>query len=220
MNTFLASSGLKTWLASNTKYMMIAGVYYPNSDDRATYDWVHDWATKNTQGLPEYGHGRGWVIAFLYWKKSDGTIITKTSNYGKAILSHSRKISDSDNLKEWADSTFIGYERNTEITTIISPSITKFGSSLPSITIVSKTGKEFVCTQDNAVTYTPEERIDKVTTDDFRFGIWYYNARQLKEYADTNNIPVFLEFSSANCEPCKDFKQNTFNNSNFQSAVK
>ena len=59
-----------------------------------------------------------------------------------------------------------------------------------------------------------------MTTDDFRFGIWYYNARQLKEYADTNNIPVFLEFSSANCEPCKDFKQNTFNNSNFQSAVK
>jgi predicted transcriptional regulator len=118
------------------------------------------------------------------------------------------------------DSTFAGYERNTEITTIIDPSITKFGSDLTSITIVSKTGKEFVCTQDNTVTYTPEERIDKVTTDDFRFGTWYYNAKQLKEYADTNNIPVFLEFSSANCEPCKDFKQNTFNNASFQSAVK
>jgi hypothetical protein len=48
MNTFLASSDLQEWLSTNTKYMMIAGVYYPNRNDRATYDWIHDWATKNT----------------------------------------------------------------------------------------------------------------------------------------------------------------------------
>ncbi len=115
---------------------------------------------------------------------------------------------------------FAGYERNTEISVTINPQITKFGSDLSAITIVSKTGTEFTCTKDNETTYQPKVRIDYDTVSGFRFGTWYYNAKQLKEYADSNNIPVFLEFSSATCEPCRDFKENTFNNQQFQTEMK
>ena len=209
LESMMEGSDFKNWLASNTKYMLIQGNYY-NDNNRSDWDWVQKWAESNIDDYPQGTHL--YAGMFFYWKKSDGTKSTLGRPGSNAY--------PFDKFKSNIEKTFTGYERNTEISTIINPSITKFGSSLSSITIVSKTGKEFICTQDNTVTYEPEVKIDYDTTNDFRFGIWYYNAKQVKAYADQYHIPVFLEFSSATCEPCKDFKENTFKNKEFQTAIK
>jgi len=43
---------------------------------------------------------------------------------------------------------------------------------------------------------------------------------QLRTYADLTHIPVFVEYSSAGCDPCVYFKKNVYNNTDFQDWVK
>lgn len=195
--------------------MVVEGYLYVDEKgeelDAKNWEWVIRWDQKNNiKGIPSSGSIAYATMAF-YWKKDDGSVSSKGLNYADP---------DFNEFKSCIDEVFSGYERNTEMSVTINPEITKFGSDLSAITIVSKTGTEFTCTKDNETTYQPKVRIDYDTVSGFRFGIWYYNAKQLKEYADSNNIPVFLEFSSATCEPCQDFKENTFNNQEFQTAMK
>ena len=58
-------------------------------------------------------------------------------------------------------------------------------------------------------------QVDHYTVDDFRYGQWYYNAQQLKAFADAHHIPVLIEIGSKNCGPCEDFLADVYNNSTF-----
>lgn len=212
LEKFLHGDTFRQWLENNDKYMVVNA--WDDSETCSASGW--NCLKQLRYSLVKHRTGTFRADIFYYWKKADGTEVSKDFNgaiFPKASLMY-------DDFVKYIDETFAGYEKSTEITTTINPSITKFGSSLTSITIVSKTGTEFTCTNEPEIDYEPEVRIDRDTTTDFRFGIWYYNAQQLKAYADQHHIPVFLEFSSATCEPCKDFKQNTFNNQDFQTAIK
>lgn len=96
--------------------------------------------------------------------------------------------------------------------------ITTFGKN-GSCTYVSSSGRSFVCNNTSYIEYVPEARVDNYETEDFRYGIWYYNAQEVREFADKHNIPVLIEYSSVGCNPCIYFKRNVFNNSDFQAWV-
>jgi len=55
-------------------------------------------------------------------------------------------------------------------------------------------------------------KVDKTTTTNFKFGTWYRNAKQLVAAANAAGVPVLAEFGSIGCDPCIDFRKNTFNN--------
>ena len=99
---------------------------------------------------------------------------------------------------------------------VIRPEITTFGrGDGVQVIYVSSSGKEHICVNDSIV-YIPEPRVDHYTTSGFKYGIWYHNIKELKAFADDNHLPLLLEFGSKGCDPCKDFKKNTFNNKIFQ----
>jgi len=76
---------------------------------------------------------------------------------------------------------------------------------------MSSTGNEYLC-ENNTITKLPTFRVDMRTDSDFKYGIWYYNAKQLKEFADKNYLPVLVEFGAKSCDPCQDFSRNTYRN--------
>ena len=84
----------------------------------------------------------------------------------------------------------------------------------------SKTGKMTAVLPTGGIEYSASVQVNKETVTNFKYGTWYYNASQLKEYADRRHIPVFIEYSSAGCEPCRYFKQHIYDNADFQSWVK
>ncbi len=69
-----------------------------------------------------------------------------------------------------------------------------------------------------SIIYEQTVQVDRLTVDDFRYNQWYYNAEQLRKYADQNYLPVLVEFGSKNCGPCEDFSA-IFNNKEFQQLV-
>lgn len=79
---------------------------------------------------------------------------------------------------------------------------------------MSSTGKEYKCSNDS-IDYSPETKVDKSTTSDFKFGTWYGNARELVAAADSAHVPVLAEFGSVGCDPCVNFRKKTFNNPDF-----
>jgi hypothetical protein len=97
----------------------------------------------------------------------------------------------------------------------LSAAISKLGSPLSYIMAYSKTGKEYKISADSYVeTYTPPE-VDTTTVSDFKTGKWYYNATELKAYADSSRLPVFAEFSDRYCEPCIKFRNEIYERSDF-----
>lgn len=60
---------------------------------------------------------------------------------------------------------------------------------------------------------------DKHTVNNFKYGQWYYNAKELREYADKYHLPVFLELGSIKCGPCTDFQTFVFLNPEFQKLM-
>jgi hypothetical protein len=171
LGAFLTGSEFQNWLSQNTQYMIIRGNLYVDAKgkeiDGTDWDWVANWTKINV--IKGFGNnGRYYASVSFYWKKGDGTVSAQGVDGG---------ISDFTTFKKYIDTIFSGYERNTEMSVTINPEITKFGSDLSAITIVSKTGTEFTCTKDNETTYQPKVRIDYDTVSGFKFGIWYYNAK-------------------------------------------
>lgn len=155
-----------------------------------------------------------WIFFYLYWKKEDGTEQKWTS--GSQDPGKKYK----DTFKDKIKSMFAGYEPVTEIEYAIDPKLTTFGRGTgQKVVFISSTGQRYECVNDS-VTKQPEYIVDKYTTDNFKFGIWYYNARELKAFADANHLPVLVERSSKGCEPCIDFRRNTWRNAAFQDAIK
>ena len=65
----------------------------------------------------------------------------------------------------------------------------------------------------------PEVNKDEVS--DFKPGVWYYNAEQLKKFADQNHVPVFVEYSDiGGCTKCKTYESLVYDNKEFQEWVR
>lgn len=62
--------------------------------------------------------------------------------------------------------------------------------------------------------------VDEYSKINFKTGRWYYNAQQLKQFADKWHIPVVIEYSSKGCTPCEYWARNSFNNESFQDWIK
>lgn len=162
-------------------------------------------AVKSTFAQDRTGNARGG----LYWLKEDGT--EKRAEFGQD--------ENSTKVRKKLAETFEGYEPKSEATYEIKDELTTFGKGPgQSVVYVSAEGNEYVCTNDQ-VKMKPQYRVDKSTTSNFKVGIWYYNAIQLKAFADQHHLPVLVEWSSAGCEPCVDFRVNTWENENFQNEV-
>lgn len=146
----------------------------------------------------------------IHWKKEDGTLVNdicggrNNKNYWLRRLQ--------DDIGEYSGS-------QTETKVRLKSSITTFGRGEGmTVTYVSKTGNEYVCSNDS-IEHVPETKVDKETVDDFRYGIWYYNAREMKTYADEHGLPALFEYSSTACDPCRDFRKSTFDSQEFQSEI-
>lgn len=74
--------------------------------------------------------------------------------------------------------------------------------------------------EEDDIIYEPEIEVDDITTDDFRFGQWYGNAKELREFAEKHSIPVFLEIGSEyGCSTCNQFDSMIFNTKEFQQKM-
>lgn len=197
----------KKWFP-NTKYYFIHGMY---TDAYDGYVEVENFIQSNTSlGVPG-----GFPYVYLYWNKlNDDGSTTKI-----ALGSNGRATDDpvwgtSGPLMSLIEKSFAGFV-GTDAVYELRHDLTTFGRGEDAaVTFVSSTGKEYVCKND-AVVYTPETRVDHYSTSDFKYGIWYGNIRELRAFADENHLPLLLEFGSRGCDPCKDFKKNTFNNQDF-----
>ena len=91
--------------------------------------------------------------------------------------------------------------------------------------VISESGKEYQFNFDPLlfVEELPDKyESDKTTKDDFQVqtGKWYYNIKELKEYADKMHIPVYAIYSSAGCNPCLHYLNNIHMNAGFQEWAK
>ena len=112
-----------------------------------------------------------------------------------------------------------GYSGNpTETVVTIKETLTTFGKDGP-VTYVSSTGKEYVCTN-TSIVKTPDYRVDNYTVDNFKYGTWYGNIKELHEFAKANHIPLVAEWSSAGCDPCIDFRRRVWQSKEFQDEVR
>ena len=57
---------------------------------------------------------------------------------------------------------------------------------------------------------------DKTTKTGFKVGKWYYNARQIKSWADSTHTPCLFIYSLLGCKPCQVYQENIWNNAEFQ----
>lgn len=203
------TSKFKSWLTTKNQYYWVLGYYDSN---RKAYDAIEGFLDKYCKRW-----GNHYCQVGFYWKKETGSEVTAFFEGSKA---YSGKYSSIDSyIDQLENVVFKDYEGQSKIIYVTKDEITTFGRGEDlSVTFVSSTGKEWICANDSVV-YTPETRVDHYTTSDFKYGIWYYNIKELKAFADSNNLPLLLEFGSVGCDPCKDFKKNTFNNQTFQTEI-
>ena len=60
---------------------------------------------------------------------------------------------------------------------------------------------------------------DKVEKTSFVPGKWYYNAKEIKEYADEHGLPLLVLFSLETCTPCQAYKAKVHENVAFQQWI-
>ena len=58
---------------------------------------------------------------------------------------------------------------------------------------------------------------NKTAITNFRVGTWYYNARQIYQYARARNTPCLFIYSLLGCGPCQIYQSNIWNNVEFQT---
>ena len=208
-NAIYGTPKFKKWLTTENKYYWVLGYHDSNN---AGYNTITNFLDKHCGRW-----GTHYLQVGFYWKKDDGTEVTA---FFEGPQAYSGKYSTIDKyIDQLENHVFKGYEGEGEIIYVTKDEITTFGRGQDlSVTFVSSTGREWICANDSVV-YAPETRVDHYTTSDFKYGIWYYNIRELKAFADANNLPLLLEFGSRGCDPCVDFKKNTFNDQEFQTEI-
>lgn len=145
--------------------------------------------------------GSVWTQFVLYWSKQDGSSV----KWGQSPVggsSDGKKWKQSECESWWMnigsrriDSTFAGYTGPSgKVEYRVRDELTTFGRS-GSVTFISKTGNSYVV-ENTAVQQQPVQRVDKISMSGFKFGTWYWNAQQVKAFADANSYPVVVEYSS------------------------
>lgn len=168
-----------------------------------------------------YPSGNSFVLTLMYWKDEDG----KVHKYGAS--NSAATFGNPANAIDKITSTFTGYDgSSTHIDTIVADIFASHCFGLNhDVTIFGNDGKAPVEYKDDGsgggqqFIYTSDIQVDRNTVDDFRSGQWYYNARQLRAYADLTHVPVIVEFGSKNCGPCEDFHEQVFLQPSFQQLV-
>ena len=195
----------KKWVSSKSYYFTVlpAGSSYNSLAQRI-------------QKLCKYTFSTAYFpFGFYYWKNQD----TGEVKYHVFNRFNSDSLGNTDaKLIETIDKAFSGWNGITTEVKVIKPSLTTFGQTSP-VTFVSSSGNEYLC-ENNTITKLPTFRVDTRTDSDFKYGIWYYNAKQLKEFADKHHLPVLVEFGAKSCDPCQDFSRNTYRNQTFQEELK
>lgn len=195
----------KKWVSSKSYYFTVlpAGSSYNSLAQRI-------------QKLCKYTFSTAYFpFGFYYWKNRD----TGEVKYHVFNRFNNDPLGNTDaKLIATIDKAFSGWNGITTEVKVIKPSLTTFGQTSP-VTFVSSTGNEYLC-ENNTITKLPTFRVDTRTDSDFKYGIWYYNAKQLKEFADKHHLPVLVEFGAKSCDPCQDFSRNTYRNQTFQEELK
>ena len=195
----------KNWVASSPYYFVV----FPMHD--VGWGPLRDRIKNLCDGYTTWHYPFG----FYYWKNKD----TGEVRYHVFDRFNSDDLGKTDEkLIATIDKAFSGWNGVITQVKVTKPSLTTFGQTGP-VTFVSSTGNEYLC-ENTTITKLPTFRVDTRTDSDFKYGIWYYNAKQLKEFADTHNLPVLVEFGAKSCDPCQDFSRNTYRNQTFQEEIK
>lgn len=96
--------------------------------------------------------------------------------------------------------------------------ISTFGQS-GDLTVVSGDDVQFTVS-DRGVSFRPVEHVDVLEESDFRYGVWYYNAEELRRFADANAAPVFAAYGPEGCAQYQHYYRNVFCDQDFQREVK
>lgn len=165
----------------------------------------------------------------IYWKEESGKVhhfvATDGNTRGEYV---SKVIGNANTFISKILSYFSGYDGGSTHIQVISSDIIEnhcFGLNHNVILFGNDNTTKGIEYEDDGtgsvpqIIYNQSIQVDRITIDDFRYGQWYYNAKQLREYADINHLPVFVEFGSKNCGPCETFAAKVFNSSRFQSTL-
>lgn len=206
------------WVSSQNFYFVR---YVANTNDEV--QTVGHQFTRDVQNNMKFNISslRAFPFVVLFWRDIDydTQTVVKTVKESYDYVATEPKTRGISALKATVRAAFDGWHGVTTEEVVIKEMLTTFGRGEDAaVTFVSSTGKEYVCKNDSIV-YTPETRVDHYSTSNFKYGIWYGNIKQLRAFADENHLPLLLEFGSRGCDPCKDFKKNTFNNQDFQEQI-
>lgn len=224
--SIISKSDFTNWLENECNFLLVRGSDLVDSRENARSVWNDQISLLNDDQKKNYVKNSNgdytYVIGGFYWNKlnEDNT----TTTYGMMATTLETKIENASDVKKYAKSLFTdhGWEgaNQIEYEVVIREEITTFGlGNGKTLTIFDADGNAYECTNDTVVK-KPDYRTDMTTTDNFKFGIWYYNARELKAFADENHLPVLVKRSSKGCEPCIDFRTNTWKNAEFQNEIK
>lgn len=200
------------WLKSSKCKCMI--IY-----TQETSDWAYQTLLPKITSSPDSYH---YVGEMCYWKS--GSTVKKYYNSGIAEVKTSSAIK---NITSRLESLFKSYSRPADVTQVISADIYNSGcfGLYHDVTLYANDGKNNVtyvngsASRSQALAYQSQKQVDKITINDFKYGQWYYNAIELKSFADAHEIPVFALLESTACGPCEEFKKVIFNNASFQALM-
>lgn len=177
-----------------------------------------------TQIQSKHGVSGGYVYFFGEYSDRNNTIHTTAKQFTSTTTSELTSI-----INSWLKNEFSSYENplsddfQLQIINNNIQSTNCFGVN-HKIKIFSNDGKS-ITFDPIGESYPPEFKyvqmqvIDNRTVNDFKYGQWYGNAKELKEFADKNHVPVMVEIGSEGCPPCNDFNSNIFQDSDFQQYV-
>lgn len=211
-----SKSDFKKWVKEQNFYFVKYSSSSEESSDATAYKFISD--VRTALKYTSYSQ-TAYPLGVLYWRKLD-------KDTGKQIKIYSAQYGGMDGISatksvdaitKTIENMFKEWEGTTEDVIVINEELNTFGHDGP-LTYVSSSGAEYICTNTSVVRQT-STRVDHMTADNFKYGIWYYNAKQLKKFADDNHVPVLVEWGAKSCDPCRDFKKNTFSNKTFQSEV-
>jgi len=205
-NYVFNTSDWKTWMGNQTYYFVV----FDENADCQTFGSK----TKKLFGA-NWGGSYAFPFGLYYWKnKETGTVKTHIFNR----FNNDSAGNSLANLKSTLTTAMSEWHGITETTITIKEELNTFGRNAP-IIYVSSTGNEYRC-ENNTVTKLPTYRVDHRTKDNFKYNIWYHNARELKAFADEWHLPVLAEWGARSCDPCRDFMKNTFRKKEFQDELK
>ena len=130
----------------------------------------------------------------------------------------------SQSMADFVDRAFDGYRsplgagNTVEVTT--ESKLSLFGASTSCVYYSAEGSPYNVLPGAAQGAYVPSPVVDRHTTTNFKYGIWYYNARELKDFADLSCVPVFVQYSSDGCTPCEMWAKRVYADPGFQEWVR